>query len=173
MGVREQVRITLPGALREEVDAIRARWNPELVPGNPAHATVVYHDEAEHPALLRERLAAAVAELAPFELVLGSAQRFRPPAEGVYLAVSDPAGAVERLRRAVLAPPFTPRARLVLHVTLIHPAFGERAGAAWPELAALRFGCRFPVEGLELISGDRRGLETTGFPLRISAAGCT
>src|SRR4029450_617339 len=50
---RGQVRVTRPGALREQVDAIRARWNPELVPRNPAHATVIYHDEAQDPALLR------------------------------------------------------------------------------------------------------------------------
>jgi 2'-5' RNA ligase len=170
--VREQVRITLPGALREEVDRIRERWNPERAARNPAHATVVYHDEAPDPALLRARLAEAAAGLGPFELVLGGARRFRPPARGAYLAVADPSGAVERLRRAVLAPPFTPRGRLTLHVTLIHPDFGERAEAAWPELLALRFERSFRVERFELISGNRQGVETLRYPL-VNAAGCT
>jgi hypothetical protein len=163
--VREQVRVTLPGALRDEVDAIRTRINPELVPRNPAHATVIYHDEAPEPSLLRERLVAAAAALGPFELELLGARRFRAPAQGAYLAVRDPAGAVERLRRAVLTPPFTPRARLTLHVTLLHPAFGARLGGAWPELETLHFGRRFRVEGLELMSGSRESLTCVSYAL--------
>ncbi len=163
--IREQVRITLPGALRGEVDAIRARWNPELVPRNPAHATVIYHDEAQEPALLRLRLALAVAALEPFELVLEGARRFRTPAQGAYLALSDPSGAVARLRRAVLGPPFTPRARLTLHVTLLHPAFGARLAEAWPDLEPLRFGRRFRVDGLDLMSGNRERLTYAPYPL--------
>jgi hypothetical protein len=167
--LREQVRITLPVGLREEVDAIRARWNPELVAGNPAHATVIYHDEATEPGLLRERLAAAAADLAPFEVVLGGARRFRTPAEGAYVELSDPTGAVARLRRAVLGPPFTPRGGLTLHVTLLHPRFGERLPAAWPELEALRFGRAFRVDGLDLLSGSRAGLRYEAYPLRTGA----
>ena len=167
--VREQVRITLPGALREEVDAIRTRWNPELVPRNPAHATVIYHDEAQEPALLRERLAAAASALGTFELVLEGARRFRAPAQGAYLALSDPSGAVERLRRAVLGPPFTPRARLVLHVTLLHPRFGGRLETAWPDLEPLRFGRPFRVQGLDLMSGSREGLTYASYPLAARA----
>lgn len=162
--LREQVRITLPGALREEVDAIRGRWNASLVPGNPAHATIVYHDEADDPVLLRKRLAEAAARIAPFELEIGAARRFRAPAVGVYLAASDPSGTVDRLRSAVLAPPFTPRRRLTLHVTLLHPAFGSRLDAAWPELEPLRLDRRFVVEGLELLSGNRHHLGITPFP---------
>jgi 2'-5' RNA ligase len=157
---REQIRITVPGALRAEIDAIRARFNPELVPHNPAHATIVYHDELADPALLRERLAEAVARTAPFELEIGGARRFRG-AEGAYLAVTDPSGAVEKLRRAILAPPSTPRTRLVLHVTLLHPRFGHRLEEAWPAFEPLRFDRRFRVESLELMSGSREGLTTS------------
>ena len=80
----------------------------------------------------------------PFELVLEGARQFRAPAPGAYLAVSDPGCAVERLRRAVLAPPFAPRKRLVLHVTLLHPAFSERLPSAWPELEPLARGATRP-----------------------------
>jgi 2'-5' RNA ligase len=164
---REQVRITLTGALRDEVDSIRRRWTPELVPRNPAHATVIYHDEADDPALLRERLAAAAASIEPFELVLEGARRFRAPALGAYLAVSDPGDAVERLRGSVLAPPFAPRKRVTLHVTLVHPAFSDRLPQAWPELEPLQFGRPFRVDRVELISGDRAGVSVTSFALGV------
>jgi 2'-5' RNA ligase len=163
---REQIRITVPGALRAEIDAIRERINPELVPSNPAHATIVYHDEIADPVLLRERVAAAAAALDPFELEIGGVLRFRPPAQGAYLAVADASGAVERLRSAILAPPSTPRKRVALHVTLLHPAFGSRLESAWPELEPLRFDRRFRVASLELISGDRKSLSFESFPLR-------
>ncbi|HVH07467.1 MAG TPA: 2'-5' RNA ligase family protein [Myxococcota bacterium] len=163
--MREQIRITVPGGLRAEIDAIRERFNPELVRNNPAHATIVYHDELADPALLRERLAAAVAETEPFELEVGGARRFRQ-ATGAYLAVTDPTGAVERLRRAILAPPSTPRTRLMLHVTLLHPAFGHRLEEAWPAFAPLRFDRRFRVDVLDLMSGSREGLSTSSHPFR-------
>jgi hypothetical protein len=161
--LREQIRITVPGALRAEIDAIRERFNPELVPHNPAHATIVYHDELADPLLLRERLAAAVVGAEPFELEIGGARRFRG-AQGAYLAVTDPSGAVEKLRSAILAPPSTPRTRLVLHVTLLHPRFGHRLDEAWPAFEPLRFDRRFRVESLELMSGSREGLTTSSHP---------
>ena len=168
--MREQIRITVPGALRAEIDAIRERFNPELVPHNPAHATIVYHDELGDPALLRERLAAAVAAAEPFELEIGGARRFRG-AQGAYLAVTDPTGAVERLRRALLAPPGAPRTRLMLHVTLLHPAFGHRLEEAWPAFEPLRFDRRFRVESLELMTGSREGISTSSHPFGARAAG--
>lgn len=164
--VREQVRVTLPGGLRDQIDAIRSRWNPELVPGNPAHATVVYHDEAAHPARLRERLREVVASCGPFELAIGGARQFRMPPGGVYLEVFDPSGAVERIRRSVLEPPFTPRRHFALHVTLLHPRFAERLDAAWRELEPLRIDRRFRVEGLDLISGGSDGVSFAAFALR-------
>jgi len=164
--LREQVRITLPRAVGAEVDALRERFNPELVPGNPAHATIVYHDEIDDLALLRERVAAAAAALGPFELELGAARCFQPPARGAYLAVCDASSVVQTLRRVILAPPSTPRTRLALHVTLLHPAFGRRLEEAWPELESLRFERRFRVTSLELISGNRDAITIASYPLR-------
>jgi 2'-5' RNA ligase len=164
--LREQIRITVPDALGAEVDAIRERINPELVRGNPAHATIVYHDELDDPGLLRERVAAAAAAQGPFDLELGAAQRFRPPALGAYLGVTDAAGIVARLREAILAPPATPRRRFMPHVTLLHPAFGSRLEAAWPGLEPLRFDRRFRVASIELISGNRETLTISSWPLR-------
>lgn len=150
---RVQARITLPDAARRALDAARMRWNPEVATGNPAHLTVVYHDEAPDVPLLRERLAEAVREVEPFELVVGAPHRFSPPAAGAFLAVSDPSGGVARLRERVLRPPFRARERFGLHVTLLHPAQGERLAAAWPELSALASPGAFAVRVIELISG--------------------
>lgn len=155
----------MPDPLREEVDAIRRRFTPELVVGNPAHATLVYHDEADDPSLLRERLAEATAAELPFELVLEGVRRFRAPAVGAYLSVRDPSGTVDRLRGRLLAPPFVPRRRLTLHVTLVHPAFAERLPAAWSWLSTLHFGRSFRVEALDLMSGDRSGVRFHSFAL--------
>ena len=73
---------------------------------------------------------------------------------------------MERIRSALLAPPFEARRRFALHVTLLHPRFGERLDAAWRELESLRVDRRFEVKGLDLLSGSRAGLSYTGFPLR-------
>jgi hypothetical protein len=101
--------------------------------------------------------------------VLEGVRRFRAPAVGAYLAVSDPSGAVERLRGRLLAPPFVPRRRLTLHVTLVHPRYAERLPAAWPALATLHFGRSFRVETLDLMSGDRSGVRFHSFALGAGA----
>jgi 2'-5' RNA ligase len=157
---RVQARITLPEVARRVLDATRLRWNPEAATGNPAHVTVVYHDEAPDTALLRERLAEATRELDPFELVVGAPHAFPPPVRGAFLAVSDPSAGVARLRERVLRPPFRARERFGLHVTLLHPAQGERLAAAWPELSALAAPGPFPVRAVELISGSGAATET-------------
>jgi hypothetical protein len=62
--VRVQARVTLPEALRARIDAVRMRWNPEVAAGNPAHFTIIYHDEAPDPAVLRARLEHACRKVA-------------------------------------------------------------------------------------------------------------
>jgi hypothetical protein len=73
---------------------------------------------------------------------------------------------VARLREAILAPPSNPRRRFRPHVTLLHPAFGSRLEAVWPELEPLRFDRSFRVASLELISGNREALTLSSWPLR-------
>ena len=70
--------------------------------GNPAHLTIVYHDEAPDPDLLRARLAAAcrVADSVPARA--RRRRTLRGAGRRAFLAVSDPGGGVARLRRAVL-----------------------------------------------------------------------
>jgi hypothetical protein len=154
------VRIPLPDPVRAAIDALRMRWNPEVATGNPAHVTVVYHDEAPDAALLRARLERACRLVERFRLELGSVRRFPAPASGAFVQVVDPAGGVERLRRDVLAPPFSQRARFGLHVTLLHPAQGGRLDEAWPHLAPFRAAASFVAERVELIAGERGATET-------------
>jgi 2'-5' RNA ligase superfamily len=154
---RVQARITLPETLRAPIDALRMRWNPEIAAGNPAHATLVYHDEAPDPELLRARLEAACAVAAPFRLELAGPARFRG-ARGAFLQVRDPGAGARGLRERALGPPFLPRGRFGLHVTLLHPAQGERLEEAWPALAALAAPGSFLVESIDLITGGRPGI---------------
>jgi hypothetical protein len=159
--VRVQARITLPEALRASIDALRMRWNPEVATGNPAHATLVYHDEATDVELLRERLETACETLAPFRVELGAATEFRHPARGAFLKLADPSDAVRGLRRRILGPPFQARERFGLHVTLLHPAQrGDRLAGAWPSFASFRSPGAFLVKSIELIGGAGRAIET-------------
>jgi hypothetical protein len=167
--MRVQARITLPEAARSEIDALRVRWNPELVTGNPAHVTVVYHDEAPDVELLRARLERACRTIAPFALALGTAARFPPPELGIHLAVADPTDAVGELRRRVLAPPFQGRERFGLHVTLLHPAFGARTAEAWPALSSVRRPDSFRIERIDVVTGTGAATETLeSFPLGVA-----
>lgn len=150
---RVQARIPLPESARAAIDAARLHWNPEIARGNPAHLTIAYADEAPDPALLEARVAAACRAVAPFPLELGATERFAAPAQGAFLAVSDPRGGVARLRRRLLAPPFTTRSRFGLHVTLLHPAHGFRLEEAWPALSSLARPAAFVAERVELITG--------------------
>ncbi len=95
---RVQLRIELSRALRDQIEPLRARWNPERASDNPAHVTLIYHDEATSEALLRARIAAAAMEIAPFDLMVGSPRRFEPPLDGIYLAAADPSNAASRRR---------------------------------------------------------------------------
>jgi 2'-5' RNA ligase len=146
-----QVRITLPADLRAPIDAVREKWNPERAAGNPAHATIAYHDEAPDLERLAARLEQAAAQTAPFFLELGPPARFADPIGGAYLTLTDPTGAVRSLRQRLLAPPFAPRSRFGLHVTLLHPDQGERIEQAWPELARISHSGAFRVTALQLV----------------------
>jgi hypothetical protein len=150
--MRVQARITLPAALRPTIDAARVRWNPEIATGNPAHVTIVYHDEAPDPALLRARLERACRSVTPFALRLGAVRRFDPPVMGAFLAVADPTEGIAKLRARVLESPFRARERFGLHVTLLHPAQGDRLAEAWPGLASLSDAGSFVAERVDVVA---------------------
>lgn len=155
---RVQLRITLPAALRASIDDARLRWNPEVATNNPAHLTLIYHDEAPDVALLSTRLAQSCAAQQPFVLQLGALRQFAPPNAGAFLEVADPPDGVRRLRELVLAPPFTSRSRFGLHVTVLHPDYGARLADAWRSLLQLAHAGTFTADRVELIAG--RGAAT-------------
>lgn len=153
--MRVQARITLPETLRTAIDAARVRWSPEIAVGNPAHVTIVYEDEARDAALLQTRLERACRTIAPFALRLGDVRRFESPVSGAFLAVEDATGGIAKLRRSVLESPFRARERFGLHVTLLHPAHGDRLAEAWPALSSLADAGSFAVERVDLVAAAR------------------
>jgi hypothetical protein len=160
---RVQLRATLPDRLLKILDPVRLRWDPRRARGNPAHATIVYHDEVQSAAEMTARVRAASVACAPFTLVLGRAERFTLPDRGAYLRVDDPGNAVAAFRARALGPPSSPRTRYGLHVTLLHPASGERLDDAWDELAAIASLGPFEVRELQMVNEHNAVLAT--FPL--------
>jgi hypothetical protein len=63
--VRVQAQIQLPEEAYTEIDATPMCWNPEVARGNPAHITIIYHDEAPDVGLLRVRLEEAFGSRSP------------------------------------------------------------------------------------------------------------
>jgi 2'-5' RNA ligase len=152
--VKVQARITLPPSVRHPVDTLRAEWNPERATGNPAHVTVIYHDEAPDPTLLAARLRLAASRVAPFRVSVGSVQRFPEPDRGAYLTAADPDGGVAAVRELVLASPFSRRTRYGLHVTLLHPDQGFRLESAWAAFENLPPVGEFEVAELQMVGPD-------------------
>ena len=158
--MRIQARITLPASMRGTIDAARVLWNPEIASNNPAHVTVVYHDEAPDLGVLRSRLANVCRRLSAFTLYLSTVERFERPDSGAFIRVVDAHSRVQQIRDVVLAPPFTPRARFGLHVTLLHPAQGSRLSEAWPSLCLLERIGAFAVDRIDIVTGAALETET-------------
>lgn len=135
--VRFQARITLPQAMREKIDPLRLQWNPQQAQGNPAHITIIYHDEAPDLNLLLDRLKEFTSACKPFPIELGAAQQFPAPDCGAFLSVTDSTQSIQALRQNVLAAPFTQRSRFGLHTTMLHPKHGEHLRTAWPAICSL------------------------------------
>jgi 2'-5' RNA ligase len=149
-----KIQARIPEEMQRKVNPIREKWNPERAAGNPAHVTILYHDEAPDVAILEKRLRAAVLDLAPFVLVVGTPERFREPARGVFLRVSDPTDAISSIRQSVLRPPFVPRPGFGLHVTILHPAQGTRLEDAWHDIAGIPRPGAFDVSSLQLVGSS-------------------
>ncbi len=160
---RIQVRITIPERLRAIIEPVRLRWNPEHSIGNPAHLTVIYHDEAPDHALLSSRLRSALKEQGPFVLELGLANRFPAPDQGAYLTVADPHGVMARFRGRVLVAPFVARSRFGLHATVLHPRYGDRLADAWPDIQGLPALGRFTAHEVQVVGQENQTLECLRF----------
>jgi 8-oxo-dGTP pyrophosphatase MutT (NUDIX family) len=146
---RHHLTILVPdGTVRDRVEPERARWDPTMAAGVPAHVSLVYPEEvADFDALLARAEAAARKQTGfPFD-VREILRTDEPNGVFVGLGVTDRTGAVPALRRALLPPGSTPLG-IPLHVTVVHPRTSDRGDAAF---AALRDGVAtgsFPVTEL-------------------------
>lgn len=157
--LRFQARITLPRAIREKIDPLRLRWNPQQAQGNPAHITIVYHDEAPNLNLLLNRLGEFTSTCKPFPLELGAAQQFPAPDRGAYLSVTDPTQVIHALRQHVLTAPFSQRSGFGLHTTMLHPKYGEHLQSAWPVICCLPSLGQFIVDEVQVVDSRNETIE--------------
>lgn len=157
---RAQVRITLPEAFRATIDPLRRKWIPEHAIGNPAHLTIIYHDEAPDLDLLMTRLLTALSCRSAFPLELGLAQKFPDSVRGAFLNLLDPTGGVSGIREIILTPPFSERVRFSLHATILHPSHGDRLNEAWPDIRNLPALGRFIVDEVQVVGSSNHTIAT-------------
>ena len=145
--------IFVPREVAFDVEAVRRRWDPAMADRIAAHVTLIYPAEGPAVDLLVERLQAVAAAHAPFALRLGGLGCFESPERGVYLAVHDVDGGYERLRAAVLRPPFRPLA-FPPHVTLVHPGTSRRGLELWERARPAWSGREFTVAEVAITGFD-------------------
>jgi 2'-5' RNA ligase len=145
-----QLTAFLPQPLRDEVDSVRRRWDPEMSDRIDAHFTIC-HD-------LRDDQLAKVKSLQntrALRVRVGGAQCWGEPSLGIYLDVEDSHGTVRALRAAlsIHSPPDTP---FHPHVTLTHPRTTppDTAVAAWSTLESWRLDTDVEVSSLDVIELD-------------------
>ena len=145
-------------AVREPIEVLRRRWDPDMAARIAAHVTLIYDREAADLALLTERLTEASRSVGPFKLHLGGTACFGAPSGGIYVTVDDVEGGVARLRERILQPLFVQRWKpLTPHVTLLHPRHGSRGEEAWRALQDVRFDRDILVDRVTLIENRGSG----------------
>lgn len=156
---RRAVVLFLTGEVEESIDAIRRQWDPTMAGRIDAHVTLV-HDVADGVAV-GDRLAAAAAEVAPFQLTLTTAACWGPAKWGIYVGVDDHDGGVWGLhdRLADLEDPRWLRGTFRPHVTLVHgrTVSEEAAEAAWVELEGFRADACTSVDAVCVIESRPGG----------------
>jgi hypothetical protein len=117
--------------LRDRVDELRRRWDPQQATTVESHVTVI-----DEPADL-ERIKAVAASMPPLRLRVSRSARWIAPDPGVFFVVDDPQGDLRRFREAVLG---AERATYRAHVTLLHRDSinsEEQLAEAWASLGDL------------------------------------
>jgi 2'-5' RNA ligase len=158
---RRAVVLFVPQPVAGLIDDIRQRWDPVMLGRIDAHVTLV-HDivldavdvDAAEP-LVQE----VAAEIGPFDVTLTTARCWTRAANGVYLDVDDPTGAIEALhdRLSALESPAWARAGFRPHATLVHgrtvdPDLSE---PAWAALCDAPFGWTVRLGTLDVIELDQ------------------
>ena len=146
MTVRHHLTILLPsGGLRDEIETERARWDPVMAGGVPAHVTAVYPEEVTEFDDLLARVGNAIEGLRAFPLDARGIAADHDSA-GVFVGVTDRTGALQELRARLLP---TGRSRAYpLHATIVHPRTSARGPEAIAALGARRLSGSFLVAEL-------------------------
>jgi 2'-5' RNA ligase len=129
---RHQVTAFLPPPISEQVDEIRRQWDPEMAHRIAAHITLVH--EPRNDQSFRRGLD-LIANGRQLEVRLTDAHCWGTPEGGIYLAVEDIRGDIDRVRRALQAVE-QPDVLYEPHLTLVHPrtATPTRLRDAWDRL---------------------------------------
>ena len=145
-----QLTACLPQPLRNVVDSVRRRWDPEMSDKIDGHFTICHDLSDDQLSKLESHQNAQ-----PFRVRIGRARCWGEPSLGIYLDVEDSHGTVRALREAlsIHSPPdmlFHP------HVTLTHPRTTplDRAEAAWSALETWQLDTEVEVNSLDVIELD-------------------
>jgi 2'-5' RNA ligase len=158
---RRAVVLFVPQPVAAVIDDVRKRWDPVMLGRIDAHVTLV-HDIVDVDAAAR-CVQEAAAATAPFDVTLTTARCWSRAANGVYLDIDDPTGAIEALhaRLSALESPAWARAGFHPHVTLVHGRTVDPnlAEPAWSALCDATFGWTVYLSTLDVIELD----EATGW----------
>ena len=162
---RRAVVLFVPQPVAAVIDDVRRRWDPVMLGRIDAHVTLVHdivHDIVDVDAADR-CVQEAAAATAPFEVTLTTARCWSRAANGVYLDIDDPTGAIEALHAqlSALESPAWARAGFHPHVTLVHgrTVDPDLAEPAWSALCDATFGWTVRLSTLDVIELD----EATGW----------
>ena len=132
--LRTHLMFLVPHLEHPRIVELRRRWDPAMAAGVPPHITVAYPEEHQRQLeLLVERAAEVAVITPPFPLELGPVAAHDGGAGGVFVAVADPTGSWQDLRKRILTPPFD-ALPLEPHLTLVHPRTSDRGEEAWRAL---------------------------------------
>jgi 8-oxo-dGTP diphosphatase len=160
------VTLFIEGEARDEIDSLRARWDPAMVRQIAPHVTVAYPSDLRSldEMIVRTEYVAKVTQ--PFRLRLGELRRFVRPEEGLYVAIDDVTGGWRTLREAILGRGDTPTVEP--HLTVVHPRTSGMIERASTELAGVAIGREVGIRGVAVTAFDGQVWQTVelfGFDL--------
>lgn len=136
----------------DEIDVLRARWDPAMARQIRPHATVAYPEELPSldETVVRVDEAARIAR--PFRLRIGEVRRFAPPGDGLYMIVDDLTGGWGMLREAIVGGGDVPT--LEPHLTVVHPRTSGMIERASAELAGVAISREVEVRDVAVTAFD-------------------
>jgi 8-oxo-dGTP diphosphatase len=144
--------VFIEGEARDEVDSLRARWDPAMARQIGPHVTVAYPNEVPSLDEMSARVEAAANAAQPFRLRLWEVRRFAQPDDGLYLAIDDVTGGWDTLREAIVGRGEAPTAEP--HLTLVHPRTSGMTERAWAEVSGVAIGREVAVREVAVTAFD-------------------